>query len=128
MIPRTFITLAAAGLMSLACGFGTHPDEGGRYTPQFPQTPLSNQICEEDRECTVTSHIDGNCCGDACGASQPFNLSYFDTLTKHQRDICSDATFTCPDVTCPEKTTKTVARCVNKRCAAVEEPVVSAPE
>ena len=127
-MPRTLTVLAATGLLSLACGFGTHPDENGLYTPQFPKTPLSNQVCEEDRECVITSKIDGNCCGDPCGESQPFNLSYYDTLSKHQKDICSDATFTCPDAKCPQKATKTVARCVNQRCAAVDEPIPAAAE
>jgi hypothetical protein len=114
-------------LLGLACGFGTHPDAGGRYTPQFPQTPLNNQVCETDLECMVTRRRDGDCCGNACNNSQAYNLSSYEALLAHQNDICPSAEFECPHVKCEARISKTVARCVNQRCVAVEVPLTEAP-
>ena len=126
-MPRSSITVALMAVLALACAFGTHPDENGRYSPQFPQTPLSNQVCERHLECVVSNKIDGDCCGDPCENSQAFNLSFHENLLAHQQDICGDDGYTCAQATCAKPTYTIAARCISQRCQAVKEPMLPAP-
>jgi hypothetical protein len=124
---RSSTTVALFAVLALACAFGTHPDENGRYSPQFPQTPLNNQLCERHSGCVVSNKIDGDCCGDPCENSQAFNLSVHEKLLSHQEDICGDNDYTCAQAICANPTYTMVARCINQRCQALKEPTAPAP-
>ena len=93
----------AISVLVMGCGFGSYPDKNGSYTNQFPTTPLSNQVCQEDKDCVATPYRDGTCCPDTC---QPelnvFNTDTFAQLRAHQEEICAEGAFECATVSACE--------------------------
>ena len=102
------------------------PNEYSKIPPLQPETD-AEKFCATDRDCVITMEMNGSCCSMGCGLGTPMTRAYLSRLREHQQNCCEGAKFTCKQYSCPEAEHRAVARCEDRRCVLVEEPIQEKP-
>jgi hypothetical protein len=76
--------------------------------------------CRTHDDCAITCRIDGSCCTEQCGCSQPMSRAFLKRLERYLADVCGKDPV-CPVASCVGEK-KYQARCERGLCVARKLP------
>ena len=82
--------------------------------------PEEMLACKTHADCAITCRIDGDCCTEQCGCSQPMNRAFLKRLEQHLTKDCGNEPV-CPVASCVGEK-KYAARCDIGLCVAHKLP------
>lgn len=101
------------------------PGPGGSITALAQSAGEAASACETASDCAISCINDGSCCGQLCGCTNVYNVTFLQTLDAQRTASCSEAQ--CPIASCMPPTEAPVAVCNAGQCAVEMRPLIEVP-
>lgn len=102
------------------------PGPGGTIAALAADAGLEATACETASDCVISCINDGMCCGQLCGCTNVYNVSFLEKLQAQREASCVGAR--CPIASCAAPTETPVAVCNEGQCAVQMRPLVAVPD
>ncbi len=95
--------------------------------PLPPDAPAGSYRCKSAKECVVSCHTPGSCCGEPCQCTHAYHRKQLEQLREVNRENCPERP-DCPVASCQRPEFDTVPACLEAQCVVAKVPLEAACE